>query len=289
VLFCAFALVSRSCPSLSQASQAGAPVQVWVKGTNQPGARYAEVENVDLQQTVSKFIARWVSEEKLHVDASRVTLRLVKCGARKPTAEEEAQAEVLDDPRLSLAAACVTDGCNLLAYVTTSALSLPPLVFALWLADLSPCSGSPLPDTSVAVRDRALRELDVAVQQMRQYKAALAKAFDPKLEAPCYVTMPPHPSLWCSVRHRVQLQAGAATFMCRHGSRALADWLLRLLADSLGAPVQVRVALEQRRLQLALLGYTTRAVLAYLEPPAAAACCCRRRRRFCCCCCRRRL
>ena len=80
------------------------------------GARYAEVENVDLEQTVSKFIARWVAQAKLDVDLSLVTLRLVKCGARKPTAEEEAQAEVLE-PFDTLAAAGVTDNCKLVAFV----------------------------------------------------------------------------------------------------------------------------------------------------------------------------
>ena len=82
-----------------------------------PGARYADVENVDLEQTVSKFITRWVAQAKLDVDPSLVTLRLVKCGARKPEIVDEAKAEVLDDPRLTLAAAGLTDGCSLLAFV----------------------------------------------------------------------------------------------------------------------------------------------------------------------------
>ena len=63
------------------------------------------------------------------MDPSLVTLRLVKCGARKPTAEEEAQAEVLE-PFDTLAAAGVTDSCKLLAYIIISALSAPPLAFA---------------------------------------------------------------------------------------------------------------------------------------------------------------
>ncbi len=67
---------------------------------------------------------------------------------------------------------------------------------------------------------------------MRQYKAALAKAFDPTLEAPCYVTVPPHPSLWCSLRNRFLLKKGHFTFMRRRGSRAIADWLLSLLSDN---------------------------------------------------------
>ena len=80
-------------------------------------AQYAEVEDVDLQQTVSKFKARWVAQAKLDVDPSLVTLRLVARGARKPTAKQEAKAKELDDPRLSLADAGVTDGCSLLAFV----------------------------------------------------------------------------------------------------------------------------------------------------------------------------
>ena len=85
------------------------------------GARYAEVEDVDLQQSVSKFTARWVVEEGLTVRPSLVTLRLVACGPRKPSEEEEAAAAVLDDPRLTLAAAGVNDGCSLLAYVAGAA------------------------------------------------------------------------------------------------------------------------------------------------------------------------
>ena len=85
------------------------------------GARYVEVEDVDLQQTVSKFTARWMAQAKLDVDPSRVTLRLVACGPRKPSEAEEAAAAVLDDPRLTLAAAGVSDGCSLLAYVAGAA------------------------------------------------------------------------------------------------------------------------------------------------------------------------
>ena len=103
-----------------QAPQAGAPITVWVKRMDMPGARYAEVENVDLEQTVSKFIARWIAQEQLDVRPSLVTLRLVKRGAGKPTAKQEAKAKVLDDPRLTLAAACLTDGCSLLAFVVGS-------------------------------------------------------------------------------------------------------------------------------------------------------------------------
>ena len=80
------------------------------------GARYAETESVDLKQTVSKFIARWVAQEKLDVAPSLVTLRLVSAAGVDPTADEEKQAVELR-PRLSLAEAGITDGCSLLAYV----------------------------------------------------------------------------------------------------------------------------------------------------------------------------
>jgi hypothetical protein len=92
------------------------------------GAQYADVKAVDLQQTVSDFKARWVSEEKLDVRPSLVTLRLVACGARKPSAAEEAAAALLDDPRLTLAEAGVTAGCSLLAFVAGALGAVCPRV-----------------------------------------------------------------------------------------------------------------------------------------------------------------
>jgi hypothetical protein len=115
---------------VSQAQQAGAPITVWVKRMDVPGARYAHVENVDLEQTVSKFITRWIAQAKLDVDPSLVTLRLVKSSEAEPKPKEEAIAKELR-PRLTLAAAGLTDGCSLLAFTTKSALSAPPLVFTL--------------------------------------------------------------------------------------------------------------------------------------------------------------
>ena len=102
---------------MSQAPQAGAPNTVWVKRMDVADAQYVEVENLDLEQTVSKFKARWVADEKLDVRPSLVTLRLVKCGSGKPTAKQEAKAKVLDDPSLSLAQVKVTDTAWLLAFV----------------------------------------------------------------------------------------------------------------------------------------------------------------------------
>jgi hypothetical protein len=60
------------------------------------GARYVAVKGVDAQQSVDDFTARYVAQAKLDVDPSLVTLRLVWSGSRKPTAEEEAAAVVLD-------------------------------------------------------------------------------------------------------------------------------------------------------------------------------------------------
>ena len=97
------------------------------------GARYSDLEEVDLEQTVSKFIARWVAQAKLEVDPSLVTLRLVLCDSRKPTVEEEEAAVVLDDPRLTLADAGFTDGCSLLAFVAKadSVTEVPTRVLAV--------------------------------------------------------------------------------------------------------------------------------------------------------------
>ena len=83
------------------------------------GAQYVAVKGVDLQQTVSKFKARWLAQAKLDVDPALVTLRLVKGGAFKPKVAEE-DAETLDDPRLTLADAGLTNGCSLLACVATA-------------------------------------------------------------------------------------------------------------------------------------------------------------------------
>ena len=82
------------------------------------GARYVAVKGVDVLQTVDDLIARWVSQAKLDMDPGLVTLRLVKCGARKPTSEDET---VELDPFDTLAAAGVADGFKLLADVSTSA------------------------------------------------------------------------------------------------------------------------------------------------------------------------
>ena len=100
--------------------QAGG-LTLWVKRTDVLNARYTASLQVGAASTVDEFIARWVVSEKLDVTPSLVSLRLVKCGARKPSSEEEKQAVELEDPRLSLAEAGITDGCSLLAFIASSA------------------------------------------------------------------------------------------------------------------------------------------------------------------------
>jgi len=106
----------------SAGAAAGAPVTVWVKRMDVPGAQYVSVKGVDLQQTVDDFKARWVVEEGLTVRPSLVTLRLVACYPRKPSEAEEAAAVVLDDPSLNIAEARVTGTAWLLADTVQLAL-----------------------------------------------------------------------------------------------------------------------------------------------------------------------
>jgi flagellar biosynthesis GTPase FlhF len=86
------------------------------------GAQFAAVKEVDVQQTVDDLKASWVAQAKLDVDPSLVTLRLVACGSRKPSAAEEEAAVVLDDPSLNLAEARVTGTAWLLADTVQLAL-----------------------------------------------------------------------------------------------------------------------------------------------------------------------
>jgi len=111
--------VRRSHRAPSQA-ESDAHATIWVKRLDVPGARFSEVEDVDLQQTtVSKFTKSWAADVVLGVHPSLITLRLVSRGTRKPSAAEEEAAALHEplDPRDSLAAAGVTDGCSLLASV----------------------------------------------------------------------------------------------------------------------------------------------------------------------------
>jgi hypothetical protein len=91
-----------------------------------PGARYDFIKNVDPEQLVAELIARWVAQAKLDVDLSLVTLRLVKSSEAEPKADEEANAKELR-PRLTLAAAGLTDGCSLLVFVVGSSNEPPSM------------------------------------------------------------------------------------------------------------------------------------------------------------------
>jgi hypothetical protein len=88
---------------------------LWLKRTDVDGARYAEIEGVDSSLTVSKLIARWVSDKKLDVDPSLVTLRLVKRGPGDDPSEAQEQAATELSPRRTLREAGVADGSSLLA------------------------------------------------------------------------------------------------------------------------------------------------------------------------------
>ena len=57
---CLTLLSSARLTVMSQAPQADAPITVWVKRMDIAGAQYVAVKGVDLQQTVSKFKARWL-------------------------------------------------------------------------------------------------------------------------------------------------------------------------------------------------------------------------------------
>ena len=117
-----------------QGPQADAPITVWVKRMDVPGARYYFIKNVDPQELVAELIARWVAQAKLDEDPSLVTLRLVRSSAADPTPDEEAIAKNKAEdlrPRLTLADAGIKNGCSLLAFISKSAFSEPPLVVAL--------------------------------------------------------------------------------------------------------------------------------------------------------------
>ena len=113
---------------MTQVPQAGASITVWVKREGVPGLQYVAIKGVDVLETVDDLKARWVAKAKLDVDPSLVTLRLVESSAAEPTPDEEAIAKNKAEdlrPRLTLAAAGLTDGCSLLVFVGGSS-NLPP-------------------------------------------------------------------------------------------------------------------------------------------------------------------
>ena len=108
----------RALTAPSQA-ESDALATIWVKRVNVVEGQYAPLSSVDLQQTVDDFKASWAADVQLGVHPSLITLRLVSRGTRKPSAAEEEAAALHEplDPRDSLAAAGITDGCSLLASV----------------------------------------------------------------------------------------------------------------------------------------------------------------------------
>lgn len=91
-----------------------------MKRTDVDGAQYVSVKGVDVLQTVDDFKARWLSDKKLDVDPSLVTLRLVPCApGDDPSAAQEQEATELS-PRRTLRDAGVTDGSSLLACFAAS-------------------------------------------------------------------------------------------------------------------------------------------------------------------------
>jgi hypothetical protein len=105
---------ARCADTAAHVAQTGERWTLWVKG---PRGNYGKFEGVDSEQDVYDFTARWVSDKKLDVDPTLVSLRLVKCGPDVPTASEEVAAVELHDPSLTLAAAGVTGTAWMLAKV----------------------------------------------------------------------------------------------------------------------------------------------------------------------------
>jgi hypothetical protein len=96
-----------------QTAQPGERWTLWVKRTDVQGARYAEIEDVDCSLTVSKLIVRWVSEEKLDVRPSLVSLRLVPCAPGDDPSEEQELAATALSPRRTLRDAGIAHGSSL--------------------------------------------------------------------------------------------------------------------------------------------------------------------------------
>ena len=109
---------------------------VWVKRAGEAGVQYVDLIDLDMKQlTVSRLKDLWLVREKDESAApGRVTLKLVRKGVGKPTAEEEDDAQPLEDPSLSLEAAGVEPGSWLLAVVlarpTGMLAATPPAVSA---------------------------------------------------------------------------------------------------------------------------------------------------------------
>ena len=79
-----------------------------------PDARYDFVKLVDPEQLVAEFITQWLASRFISVDPALVSLFLLAGAGDEPTSEQEAAASSLN-PRRTLAAVGVHDGCSLLA------------------------------------------------------------------------------------------------------------------------------------------------------------------------------
>ena len=88
--------------------------------TNEPGGRFTGVDVPSVESiTVDQLVKQWIKEQDVRASSSYVSLRLTKANQR-PTAEEEATAELLDDPSLTLAAVGVKNGSWIVADVPRS-------------------------------------------------------------------------------------------------------------------------------------------------------------------------
>ena len=113
-------------PPSSQAASVALYGTIWVKAKLPDGTegQYSAKKAVDLRQTVDDLKSSWAAEEMPGARPGFILLRLVHFEGVEPTEAEEAAAKVLL-PRLTLAAAGVTDGCLLLASVAGTAVAPP--------------------------------------------------------------------------------------------------------------------------------------------------------------------
>ena len=123
-------------------------------------AEYVDIGDIDPLLLVSRLKRRLLSEKKLDVDPSFVSLRLVRCAGEEPTAEEEAAATVLN-PRRTLREAGVADGSSLLACVSMPSSSSPPRLPA---------------EEALRAQEEQLRALQLLYDQRPTLRQLLAQA-----------------------------------------------------------------------------------------------------------------
>ena len=93
---------------------------MWVKRTDAKAAQYSAVRDIDPSLSVDELKARWLSDEKLDVRPSLVSLRRVKLGPGKPGTNDEEAAKLLDDPSATLREADLAPTTWLLAEFASS-------------------------------------------------------------------------------------------------------------------------------------------------------------------------